>query len=647
MNHRTVQPTPGVLFFVVLFCALVAGCFKENPAYNKKDSGASADLPLWDGAGLDGVADLGDGDDIFSPDVVPWPDVQAWPCTTDAQCKDTHDCTEDRCTGGKCTHSLVPHRCLIGLKCYKTGQFPPGNNCVICDAAKSTSIWTTRADGSGCLSDNKSCTTDACAAGKCQHKLKAKQCLIGGKCYALAQKNPSNSCQVCDSTQKTSGWTTEQDKMPCQKDGLGCTSDYCLKGKCAHPVASGCVISGACVGENEASPTDKCKVCVSGVSKTAYSSAVGAPCSPGSGKPGMCSAANTCVGFNQKLYTAKGAYHTSLNAVDYIPAAKGVWAAGMYQETDKGSAKGVLVQATASSSASEVLTANALSDLHYRMAVGQKGTVMYHDGKSWTAATWLAKPLGTADRLSVWGANVNNTLTFFLTAKQSSTVAAVTRCTLGASIVCEGHTGVASGAGLGRIVGTLTSGGGQGPLWAAVMGAYTDPEDIYHNTGKTKTWSTSGPNGCKDGSGTPCSNTSAETYDLEGSSASDLWLVGSNGLILRHDGKSWSKQTNVIPSQSYYHFTAVYSSAKDKLTTVVGHYDSASSKVRRLRMFNYNHTLKRWFGPITIAETPYQSPDLILDVGGQGYSELWMVGQRKIVNTSGKPQLAGWMLQLK
>ena len=203
-----------------------------------------------------------------------------------------------------------------------------------------------------------------------------------------------------------------------------------------------------------------------------------------------------------------------------------------------------------------------------------------------------------------------------------------------------------SGVALGRIVGTQLSGGGQGSLWAAVMGEYSDPEDIYYNPGTSKAWGTNGPQGCKDKGGTPCSNTSAETLDLEGT-GTDLWLVGSKGMILRYDGKSWGKLSNVIPSQAYYDFTAVYTSAASKLTTVVGHYDSSSSKVRRVRLFNYNHTLKRWFGPITIAETPYQSPDFILDVGGQGYNDLWMVGQREILGSSGKPQLAGWMLQLK
>ena len=494
--------------------------------------------------------------------------------------------------------------------------------------------------------DNLSCTTDVCAAGKCANKLAAKSCLIGGKCYGLAQKNPGNSCQVCDSTKTTTKWTTEGDKAPCAKDSLACTADYCIKGKCTHPLSSGCLIGGQCVGENEASATNKCQVCVSDVSKTAYTTAVGAPCTPGGGKAGMCLSGNTCAGFNQKLYTAKGAYHTSLRSVDYIPGATAVWAAGMYQETDKGATKGVLVEATASSSVSEVFTSDALSDLHYRMAVGDKGTVMYHDGKTWTAATWLATPLGTADRFSVWGANVNGTLTFYLTARQSSTVAAVTRCTLGATFACEAHSGVASGAALGRIVGTQVSGGGQGNLWAAVMGEYADPEDIYNNPGNTKAWSTNGPKGCKDSGGTPCSNTSAETLDLEGS-GNDLWLVGSLGMILRYDGKSWSKQSKVIPSQASYNFTAVYTSSATKLTTLVAYYDSSSSQVHRVRLFNYNHTLKRWFGPITIAETPYQSPDLILDIGGQGYSDLWMVGQREILGSSGKPQLAGWMLQLK
>jgi len=635
---------------VLVFALLAAGCFKDNPAFKNKDSGPTADLPPgWDGTTLDGTGpevgvDLVDHD-TFSPDVVPWPDTQPWPCSSDKECADSHDCTVDKCTNGQCTHALMPDRCLIGLKCYKAGQSGT-NSCQYCNPAKSTSVWDNRADGKTCADDKLSCTSDTCSKGKCTHKLKSKHCIISGKCYGLTQKNPANSCQVCDTNKSTSKWITEPDKMPCQKDALSCTSDYCVKGKCTHPLASGCLINKKCVPEEGASSTDKCKVCLSAVSKTAYTYAVGAPCGLGGGKQGLCVAPNTCAAFNQKLYTAKGAYHTSLRSVDYIPIAKANWAAGQYTETDKGTAKGVLVEATAASGAAEVLAAGALDDLHHRMAVGAKGTVMYHDGKTWNAATWLAKPLGTADRFSVWGANVKGTLTYYLTARQTSTVAAVTRCTLGATIACEDHSGVASGMALGRVVGSLVSSNSQGPLWGAVMGQYTDPEDIYHNPGTSKTWSTKGPAGCKDGSGTACSGTSAETLDMEGS-GTDLWVVGSKGMILRFDGKKWSKLTNVSQYQSYYNFTAVYSSLKDKLTTLVGYYDSSSSNKRRVHLFSYNHTLKRWFGPIPIAETPYQSPDLILDVGGQGYNDLWMVGQRQVLGSSGKPQMAGWMLQLK
>ena len=635
---------------VTLACAatLVAGCFKENPAFKNKDAGPPPDdtTAYFDGIYLDAPLDLV-SDDVFSPDVVPWPDQQAWPCTKDAECADKHDCTVDTCQSGKCTFELKPDRCLIGLKCYKAGESPAGNDCQICNPTKNTSVWDLSAEGSPCASDKLSCTTDVCKKGKCTHTLKSKQCLISGKCYVQGEKNPASGCQVCNSNLSTSKWITESDNMPCTGDGLACTKDFCLKGKCTHPVSTGCLINKACVADGQASPTDTCKLCVPSGSKTAYTLARGAPCTQAGGKGGMCVAANTCAGFNQKLFSAKGAYNTVLRAVDYLPDSKKVWAAGMYQETDGGAKKGVLVHATPSSIASEVTASGALNDLHYRMAVGDNGTVMYHDGTKWAAATWLTGPLGTADRLSVWGANVDKALTFYVTGKEAGGAAALTRCTLGSTIACTDHTGVANNMGLGSVFGTLTSAGTQGPLWASVQGVYADPEDIYYNAGNTKTWSTKGPKGCKDQGGTPCGSTSSETMDLEGSSANDVWLVGSGGLILRFDGKAWDRTYNVLQYQSSYTFTAVFSSAALKLTSVVGHYDSSSGNVRRVRMFNYNHLLKRWFGPITVADTPHMAPDVIWDMGGQGYNNLWLVGQRQIVGSSGKPQLAGWMLQLK
>ncbi len=572
------------VFVIALACSMaVAGCFKENPAFKNKDSG-----PPPDDATVYWDGSYLDAPRDLGDDDVISPDVMPWPDQQVKHCSKDSECN-----------------------------------------------------------DKADCTTDDCVNGKCANTLKTKKCLIAGKCYSLGEKNPANSCQVCNSNLSTSKFVTEADKMPCAKDGLSCTQDHCLKGKCSHPVTAGCLINKACVNEGKASATDACKVCVPDVSKTAYTLALGAPCVQTGGKGGMCVASKTCAGFNQKLFTAKGAHTTVLRAVDYLPDSKKVWAAGMYTETDGGPKKGVLVHATSGSVASEVTASGALNDLHYRMAVGDDGAVMYHDGTKWAAATWLAKPLGTKDRLAVWGANVDKTLTFYITGRQSSASSAVTRCTLGATIACTDHTGVANNRGLGSVFGTLTSAGKQGPLWASVQGVYTDPEDIYHNPGNSKSWSTKGPKGCKDQGGSPCGNTSAETLDMEGSSASDVWLVGSAGLILRYDGKNWARHHNVLQYQSSYNFTAVFSSAAKKLTSVVGYYDSSSGKVRRVRMFNYNHVLKQWFGPITVAETPYKAPDVIWDMGGQSYTNLWLVGQRQIVGSSGKPQLAGWMLQLK
>jgi hypothetical protein len=58
-------------------------------------------------------------------------------------------------------------------------------------------------------------------------------------------------------------------------------------------------------------------------------------------------------------------------------------------------------------------------------------------------------------------------------------------------------------------------------------------------------------------------------------------------------------------------------------------------------------TYDRWFGPITLRQySSYTRVDRIFDVGGNGYSNLWMVGQRRS-GSGGSLRTRGWIIQLQ
>jgi hypothetical protein len=624
---------------------VASGCYRSNPIYNKRDQGGQKDARVGDlfNPGWD---DAGPTDLSGRPDLVPDPDAVPWKCQVDGDCNDSLGCTTDRCNAQNiCENTLDAGHCLIGLRCYRASESPPGNSCSTCDPSVSTMVWTPRADGQACQADGLSCTQDICQAGLCVHPPRPGFCLIGGACYRHQQTRPSNPCEGCDTSQSQTAWSVAPDNYPCPADGLSCTRDYCIKGKCEHPIVDGCLIGGRCVGVGAADSANACNVCVPSKNPTGYTYAAGAPCEPSPGQGGMCFG-NKCMGFSQQTYLPSGARGSGLVSAAVIPSAKGVWAAGIYRDSAN-LEKGMLVDvANVGSPGGVFLTGEPMQGIHYRMAVGGSGEVYYHDGSAWSTPASLRSALGARDHRSVWGASVSGLETFFIGGTQLSTSSAMDVCTLGSggTFSCTGHSGIGSGVMLGRVFGTLTSGGGQGPVWGARMGDNT-PEDIYYYSGSGSSWTTNSPHGCRDTSGTPCGGTSWHLRDMNGSSASDIWVVGSAGGILHYDGSGWSKVLSAFPSQTSHQMTAVYSSAKDKLTTLACTYDSGSLG-HRVRLFNFNHDLKEWFGPVEVARSARNSEDYLLAIAGDGYANLWFVGYRE-VGSGGSTTLRAWILQLK
>jgi len=124
---------------------------------------------------------------------------------------------------------------MIAGDCKADGEENPGDVCQVCNAAANPAGWSNAADGKTC-SDGKTathsdqCTTGICAGtaytcddglscttdthngsgpapGGCDIELMSGYCNIGGACQADGTANPTNACEVCDTSTSTAAWT--------------------------------------------------------------------------------------------------------------------------------------------------------------------------------------------------------------------------------------------------------------------------------------------------------------------------------------------------------------------------------------------------------------------------------------------------------
>lgn len=181
-------------------------------------------------------------------------------------------CTVDQCQSGVCDHStLQPDTCLIDGTCYANGAQNPLNGCEDCDVASNTTDWSN--DDGGTCNDGFNCTGDGtCTAGSCSAGSVNTGCLISDMCIADGTFASADSCDVCDSANNTTSYTTLAADEPCTDDGFACTSDTCDgSGNCAHTVTTGCLIDGACRADGEINPNNPCQECNSTESTTTWS----------------------------------------------------------------------------------------------------------------------------------------------------------------------------------------------------------------------------------------------------------------------------------------------------------------------------------------------------------------------------------------
>lgn len=240
-------------------------------------------------------------------------------CDDRIACNGASECDEaaDRCSpetnlcpagmscdavSGQCVSRC--EECGIAGICIPNGGSAPGNACLICDTAQSTSAYTVTV-GRVCGATPDECSQqDTCdAAGVCipNHLPEGTPCgsPAGDAC------DPSDTCDG-------SGICTERvlsDSSACD-DGQYCTAnDACLGGVCVSGPARdcgpleacseasracdcrGCVIDGACVESGTRHATNPCLVCDRARNVAGFSAAVGEACGAG---PTVCSGQDTC-----------------------------------------------------------------------------------------------------------------------------------------------------------------------------------------------------------------------------------------------------------------------------------------------------------------------------------------------------------------
>jgi hypothetical protein len=666
----------------VTVVATLVACTESNPTFQADKGGAGSDVAVVDlGTGTDGTSPGDDGpgpkldtkpwppdllpssDVAPGKDLYPWPDTTPWQCNNSADCKDPHACTKDSCVNNKCQNTLQPGFCLIGGACFKAGALHPQSSCAYCHPAASTVAWTGKVDGSPCAKDLLDCTQDVCKLGVCVHPLAKGTCLISGACYAEGDANPQNSCATCQPAKTAYNWSVAPNLTPCALDGKTCTADHCDGGVCSHPVNPGwCLIGNVCRPEGSTNALDPCQECLSKYSKSSWTFVAGKPCTSATGVAKMCvpssvgGAATGCKGWTESFYQPPAALQpgeTALNGVDYIKVAGGAWAAGEFT-AGSGSTEsphGVLVP-LGNTSPPAVTTKAPLRAIHHRMAVGDAGQAWVHDGTKWVANTMIQGFLKSAQRYSVHGIKTALGDAFYLGGPHDTGLGAVSGvviCSLGPISIapCINHTGFTSQSLLGGIYATVAPLGAPGKAWAIHVDLPgNQPEDIYANSGGTSTsWNRTPPDGCQDNNNSPCDNTYGAFLDIYGSSEKDVWIVGSYGNMLHHDGSGWTRLQNKVQFQTYQVMKAVYSSPTAGLVSIASH--RATGSTRWVNLYNYNVALDRWFGPIAVWTGSNNGVNEIRDIGGVGYNDLWMVGTKEVVSSNGTSTVRGWILHLK
>ncbi len=113
------------------------------------------------------------------------------------------------CTWEPCVPAAGQGVCLIDGTCNEDGDLDPGNACRWCAPETSATAWSDAPIGTGCPADALACTLDGVCdgAGTCTHPLAPGFCLIDGTCRAEGERDPTDTCRICDSASVPTSWS--------------------------------------------------------------------------------------------------------------------------------------------------------------------------------------------------------------------------------------------------------------------------------------------------------------------------------------------------------------------------------------------------------------------------------------------------------
>ncbi|MDY0000383.1 MAG: DUF4215 domain-containing protein, partial [Polyangia bacterium] len=238
--------------------------------------------------------------------------VTGYPCPGDGL-----DCTWDRCDGaGQCEHQLYVG-CLVEGACVADRALEPGAPCRECNPALSVTSYSPRPAGVSCPDDGLGHTLDLCdAQGSCVHPATGT-CSIDYAVVEGGAPNPANPCQFCDPLALPSAWSDRVEGYPCVDDGLACTWDRCDgAGVCEHPLATGCLVVGACLGYGALDPANECLWCDPSQDATGFSPR---PAGTACADDGLDSTRDTCDGAGACAHDEAGT--CSIGGVTFVGGA--------------------------------------------------------------------------------------------------------------------------------------------------------------------------------------------------------------------------------------------------------------------------------------------------------------------------------------
>ncbi len=171
----------------------------------------------------------------------------------------TNAANSTTCGNGQiCNSGACGTQCDIGGTVYGSAVVNPVNACQSCQPGTSTSAWS-NLNGASCGS-GEVCNGASCGAG----------CFINGTVYAAATVNTANPCQSCVPTTNTTQWTSS--------NGISCGSGKVCGGATCE---SGCYINGTVYAAGIGNPSNSCQSCQPTVITTGWSNTNGASCGSG------------------------------------------------------------------------------------------------------------------------------------------------------------------------------------------------------------------------------------------------------------------------------------------------------------------------------------------------------------------------------